>query len=74
MATTADETRPGVRYLSPEEGRAQFNAAARKLLGISGEEFIRRWDSGEYDDIADTEGKRHIMRLALLIPIARQDT
>lgn len=42
-------------------------------MGMSGEEFLRRWDAGEYDEIADTEGHRHIMGLAFLIPFARQE-
>ena len=63
----------GYRILTPEEGRAAFDAAARKWMGISGEEFIRRWDAGEYKEIADKDGYRHIMQLAGLIGFARQD-
>ena len=40
-------------------------------MGMSGEEFIRRWDAGEYDEIADSAGHRHIMSLAMLIPWGR---
>ena len=63
----------GYRILTPEEGRAAFDRAARKWMGISGEEFIRRWDAGEYKEIADKDGYRHIMQLAGLIGFARQD-
>lgn len=42
-------------------------------MGIGGEEFIRRWEAGEYDEIADKAGHRHIIELVLMIPFARQD-
>ncbi len=63
----------GYRILSVEEGRVQFDAAARRIMGIGGDEFIRRWEAGEYDAIADTDGHRHIMDLAGLIEFGRSD-
>ena len=33
--------------LSPEEGRKLFDEAAFHWMGITGEEFLRRWDAGE---------------------------
>ena len=44
------ELLPGVFELTAEEGRELFDKAARKRLGISGEEFLRRLDAGEYRD------------------------
>jgi hypothetical protein len=40
----------GVAYheLSDDELFAEFDAACRRLLDMSGEEFSRRWDSGEF--------------------------
>ena len=35
---------PGVHVVTPEEGLALFDQQARKTLGISGDEFLRRWD------------------------------
>ena len=63
----------GYWVATPEEGRAMFDAAARKQMGISGDEFIRRWDAGDYAEIADKEGYRHIMFLAGLMSFGRQD-
>ena len=60
-------------FLSPEEGRRQFEAAVRRCLGISGDEFIRRYEAGEYYGVADEDGHRHIGNLIMLIPFARQD-
>ena len=50
-----------------EEGRAMLDRAARAALNISGDEFLSRWDAGDYehsDDPAVTE-------VAMLIPFAR---
>ncbi len=55
-----------IRDLTAEEGRELFDNAARYYLDIDGDEFIRRWDSGYYDD--DPEA---VMRLAMLLPFAR---
>lgn len=58
-------------YFTPEEGRREFEAAVQKWMGISGEEFIRRWEAGEYWGIADETGHRHIGDLIMMIPLAR---
>jgi hypothetical protein len=57
--------------MNQQEGRAFFEEQARKLLGISGEEFLRRWEAGEYDELADDPEHPEILRLATLIPFAR---
>ena len=64
---------PEVRYVSAEEGRRMFDEVARAWTGLSGEEFIRRWEAGEYADIPDDAAHRHIVELVLMIPLARQD-
>ncbi|MDQ3512380.1 MAG: hypothetical protein M3462_01760 [Chloroflexota bacterium] len=61
-------------YLTPEEGRREFEAAARKWMNMGGEEFIRRWEAGEYWGIADEDGHRHIGDLIMMIPLARQES
>ena len=49
----------GVVFLTPEEARELFDNRARMELGISGEEFLRRWDAGEYIPVPDTtEGRK----------------
>jgi len=62
--------RHGVVGLSRDEGRAMFDRRCRDNLGISGEEFLARWDAGEYASIPDGENGR-VMHLAMLIPFAR---
>ena len=63
----------GYSIATPDEGRVLFDYQARKLMGMSGEEFLRRWDAGEFAAIADTPGHRHLMTLAGLIAFARQE-
>lgn len=54
--------------LSPREAWEIFDTEIQNMMGISGEEFIECWESGEYAKIADMSGNRHIIRLALMIP------
>ncbi len=63
---------PGVLFLTREEGKQLFDYQARKLLNISGDEFLRRWDAGEYQPVPDTPEGRKVERLAMLIPFARR--
>jgi hypothetical protein len=67
--TTAREPQtpklPEIIGLSDEEARALFDRQARKYLGMSGEEFLRKWDAGEFDDPDQT----NIVRVVLMIPL-----
>lgn len=62
---------PEVVLVSPEEGRRMFDEAARRIAGMSGAEFIRRYDAGEYAGIADDAGHREIIELAMLVNVGR---
>ena len=68
MAVLPPETASRVRELTREEGHQLFDRAARRHLGISGEEFIRRWDAGEYVGKADVPG---VSTVAMLLPFGR---
>lgn len=54
--------------LTQEEGRALLDEVAREYLGMSGDEFLRAWDAGEFDGDAD---RPEVMRVAMLIPLGR---
>lgn len=54
--------------LSPHKGKQLLDRRARHHLNISGDEFIRKWDDGEFKDL----DAPRIVRVALLIPFARQ--
>ena len=63
---------PRVHFATDEEGEALFDYQARKTLGISGEEFLKRWDAGELWNIEDMEEAHKVWRLAMTIPFARR--
>jgi hypothetical protein len=44
---------PPVRYLTHEEAWQMFDRQARHHFDMTGEEFIRAWESGEFDDDPD---------------------
>ncbi|MGH2534959.1 MAG: hypothetical protein ACRDJW_22085 [Thermomicrobiales bacterium] len=68
-----DSLVPEIIYVSPEEGRQMFDDAAREWVGMSGEEFIRRWETGEFETIPDDLAHRRYVDLVLMIPFARQN-
>lgn len=57
-----------VETLSKEQEREAFDCAARVYLDMSGEEFLRRWDAGEFDDKRDDA---RVVHMAMLIPFIR---
>jgi hypothetical protein len=73
MATTNAPELLTTQFATPEEGRSLFDAAARRELGMSGEEFIRRWDQGEFRDALNGPEHVKLMRLVMLMPFGRQD-
>ena len=70
-APATDRADGEVRFLSREEGRALFDQRARNLLGISGDEFLRRWDAGEYDAMVDDPDHPEIVDLVMLRSFGR---
>jgi hypothetical protein len=64
-------TIPGVQLLDAEESRIFFDQQVRKVLNMSGDDFLRRWDSGEFRPVPDTAEGREIGRLVMLIPFVR---
>jgi len=74
MATTPEQEREieGIRYLNDEEGREYFDRQAHRLLGISGEEFLRRYDAGEFaTPEMNDRTLRGVMKLAMLMDFVR---
>mgnify|MGYP007126066466 CR=1 FL=1 len=54
--------------LSADEGRALFNRRCRKLLHVSGDEFLDAYDRGVAWDRWDVD---KVIELSMLIPFAR---
>jgi hypothetical protein len=71
MSTSVEPAPSPVEELTPEESRAFVEAAAQRLLSIGIDEFIRRLDAGEYDDVIDTLGNWQIGYLEDLARIVR---
>lgn len=63
---------PPIVELSTDDGRAMFDEQVRVRLGIGGDEFIQRWEAGEFPD-CEYPGWSHndIVSLVLMIPFAR---
>lgn len=57
-----------VVYLTREEGLAVIDEHARKYLNMSGEEFLRRWETGDFDDPDSYE----VFRVGILVPVSAQ--
>lgn len=69
---TPDDKDNGIRFLDDEEAREHFDRSARRLLGISGEEFIRRYDAGAYNDKdLDDRTLRGAMKMIMLLDFVR---
>ena len=74
MRTPRSQTVPrieeGVEDLSDDEACTLFDRQARKFLGISGEEFLRRYDAGEFREC----GSLNVSRLLILMPLVRRES
>ena len=72
MDRAAPQKNGHVKQMSAEESWELFNRQAQRYLNISGEEFIQRWDAGEYGDPDDrSKNPPGVMRLAMLLPFVR---
>jgi hypothetical protein len=67
MPDTRSHEEVEVVEVSREEGREMLDRAAREALNISGDEFLSKWDAGDYADADDPA----VTRVAMLIPFAR---
>jgi hypothetical protein len=62
----------GVHFASEAEGRFMFDYQARKTFGISGDEFLARYDAGEYNDLTDMDEIHKVNRQVMLMPAVRR--
>lgn len=71
MAITPERDTSPVRYLNDDESHELFDREARRLMGMSGPEFLRRHDAGEFE--AEMDGPRHreLVQMVMLIPFGR---
>ena len=57
-----------IEELTIEEGRNLLDKQARRYLNMSGGEFIKKWEAGEFGGDSD---RPEVMRLVMLIPFAK---
>jgi len=68
MAQAPAKNENVVRELTLEQGWDLLDKQASKYLGISGKEFVKRWEAGKYDEDPD---QPELMRLAMLLPFVK---
>jgi hypothetical protein len=61
-----DESR--IVYISREEGIKLLDEQAREYLNMSGEEFLRRWETGDFEDPDSYE----VFHVGMLIPLVTE--
>jgi len=54
---------------TPEEAWILFQNTALLYMGMSGEQFLEKWDTGGFDDV---DSSPQVMRVASLIPLVRK--
>lgn len=71
VETKIEEEYTGPLELTREQGVAMFEADVQKKLGITGAEFLRRLDAGDYNDDYDDPDHRDIGYLEMLSHVVR---
>lgn len=67
-----EHTNANVRELSRDEGRELFDRQAQRYLDMTGDEFLKKWDAGEFGDPDDrTKNPPGVMQLVMLLPSVR---
>jgi hypothetical protein len=63
-------TADGVVSLDRDHAADLFDRIARKHMDMSGAEFLRRWDSGEYASV-EWDSVEGLAEVAMALPLAR---
>ena len=71
MAATKRESIEDIQFISAAEAHEIFDYQARRLMGMSGEEFLRRWDEGEFRDLFDKRGHENLTSLVMKMGLGR---
>ena len=59
-----------IKTFTREEAEALFEEIAQMHLGISGDEFRKRWHRGDYDDDPD---RFEVMEVAFALPLVERE-
>lgn len=69
-----DDGSPPAYIITARQGRQWYDEAVRKYMDMSGEEFLRRWDAGEWHELYDKPGHFHIGYLVDSRSLAEQES
>ncbi len=69
LKASQEQTFLDADFFSEEEAKKLFDATARRYLKISGAEFLRHWDAGDY--LGRDGEENNVMRVAVLVPMVR---
>ena len=67
MSIAPEADKVEVEEVTAEEGHALFDGIARRFLGLSGVDFLRKWDRGEFEG----DDRPMVTYVAMLIPFGR---
>ena len=65
MAQAPAKSENIIKELTLEEGWELLDKQARKYLNMSGKEFVKKWEAGEFDEDPD---QPELMHVAMLLP------
>ena len=71
MARSPERDTSGIRFLDDDESHQLFDRETRRLMNMSGEELIRKYDAGEFDAEMDGPNHRALVKLVMLLPFGR---
>jgi hypothetical protein len=67
---TACNSESEIVEVGQAEAAAMFDGIARRQMGISGEEFLRRFDAGQYDE-RDADDVPGLVETWMALPLVR---
>ena len=71
MSASETASQAGVRHIDDDEAFAIFDYQSQKLMGMHAEEFLRRWDAGDFHDQFDTPGHEKLTLLVMMMTLVR---
>lgn len=61
---------PEIVELDREQSASKFDLDARRLMDMSGDQFVLRYQAGEFDELLDA-GDVRVIHLEMLLPFWR---
>lgn len=71
MAVAPERTSEGICFLDADESRQFFDSQARRLMDMTGPEFLSKLDAGAFAGEQDDRVQRAVMKLTMLRSFGR---